>query len=80
MSDSSFYDWLVNEKGLTHYAAKDVQSRCNRVCKLLGIEVINADSLLTLSSTKEFSEYSKFVKSQLKRAVRLFEEYQSANE
>ena len=78
MGDSSFYDWLVNEKKLTHYAAKDVQSRCNRVCKLLGSETINADSILALSSNKEFSEYSKFVKSQLKRAVKLFEEYQNS--
>ena len=78
MGNLNFYDWLVNEKKMTHYAAKDVISRCNRVIKILGADSLNDGALTMLSSKEEFSGYSKFVKSQLKRAVKLYEEFQGA--
>jgi len=76
----SFYDWLVTEKNMSNRAAKDVLSRCKRVCSLLNIQEINNDSLNELLSNENFCSCSMFIKSQLKRAVALALEFGGHNE
>ena len=76
----SFYDWLVTEKNMSNRAAKDVLSRCKRVCSLLNIQEINKDSLNELLSNERFRSCSMFIKSQLKRAIVLALEFGGCNE
>lgn len=78
MERESFYDWLVNEKNYSHYSAKDVLSRCNRVRRLIGHQELSCQSLEALKENEVFCASSKYVKSQLRRAVSLFSEYQEA--
>ena len=73
--ESSFYDWLISKKELSNFAAKDVISRCNRVCRIIDVDNLEKDSLEILNSNNDFSTYSKFVRSQLRRAVNLFLEF-----
>ncbi len=75
MSKLDFYDWLMTEKNLSHFAAKDVISRCNRVRRIIGKDDLTCDAIEDLNSSQEFANKSKYVKSQLRRAVTLFTEY-----
>ena len=37
MNYDIFLNWLIDEKKLSQRAAKDVVSRCKRICKMLNI-------------------------------------------
>ena len=78
MGDKTFYDWLIDVKKYTHFAAKDTISRCNRIKRIINSDELNGDSVMLLNSNEEFCHYSKFVKSQLRRSLALFVEYQEA--
>ncbi len=75
MSNLDFYDWLIAKKQLSHYTAKDVMSRCNRVRRIIGKDDLTCDAIENLNASQEFANQSKYVKSQLRRAVALFVEY-----
>ena len=75
MDYTDFLNWLVVEKKMSQRSAKDVISRCKRVCKILGIEKIDLDSAEKLLQNDEYKANSMFVKSQLKRAITLFTEF-----
>lgn len=76
MDNSRLLEWLINEKNMNIRSAKDVISRCGRVCRILNIDYIGKDTLENLQSNGEFEESSMFVKSQLKRAVALYNEFE----
>ena len=75
MDYTVFLNWLVVEKKMSQRSAKDVISRCKRASKILDTEIINSDSLGKLLQNDEYKANSMFVKSQLKRAVILLEEF-----
>lgn len=75
MDYTGFLNWLVVEKKMSQRSAKDVISRCKRVCKILGVENIDLDSSEKLLQDDEYKANSMFVKSQLKRAATLFTEF-----
>ena len=75
MCYDDFLNWLLNEKKLSQRAAKDVVSRCKRICNILNIENIDASTITKLNSNAEFAEKSMFIKSQLRRAVNLWVEF-----
>lgn len=75
MDNNEFYHWLLTEKQLSSRAAKDVISRCKRICKMCAAETVNAVSISDLENCAEFAEKSMFIKSQLKRALTLCSEY-----
>lgn len=70
-----FLNWLLKEKNLSPRAAKDVVSRCKRICNIMNTENIDASTIAKLNSNAEFVEKSMFVKSQLRRAVNLWVEF-----
>ncbi|MBR6939842.1 MAG: hypothetical protein IKH65_03455 [Clostridia bacterium] len=76
----TFYDWLISEKKMSNRGAKDVISRCKRVCILLNTQEIKDDSLDKLLLNEDFNSYSMFIKSQLKRSVVLSLEFGGNNE
>ncbi len=75
MDYTDFLNWLVVEKKMSQRSAKDVISRCKRICKILCIEKIELDSSEKLLQNDEYKANSMFVKSQLKRAATLFMEF-----
>ncbi|MEE1043537.1 MAG: hypothetical protein UH854_06190 [Clostridia bacterium] len=80
MNYDDFLNWLFDEKKLSQRAAKDVVSRCKRICKMLNINEFGVSTLEKLNSNKEFSEKSMFIKSQLRRACNLWFEFGGEHE
>lgn len=76
MESTKLLEWLINEKKMSKRSAKDVISRCGRVCRMLNIDFMDSEALDTLQNNDEFEESSMFIKSQLKRAVALYLEFE----
>ncbi len=76
MDTVKFLEWLSSEKSMGARSAKDVVSRCSRVNRLLGIEELGVDAIDLLKENDEFQNSSTFIRSQLKRAVSLYVEFQ----
>lgn len=72
--DENFARWLHNEKKFSHFVAKDVISRLKRASRMHEFE--NNDLyLFYLTQTDEFQKCTTSVRSQLKRAVKLYQEF-----
>ena len=67
--------WQQNFKHISHKVSMDNASRVKRALSILGAESIVADSLNHLETNSNFRELSVSVKSQIRRAVRLYIEY-----
>ena len=76
MDSTKLLVWLMNEKNMSIRSAKDVISRCGRVRRMLHTDSISSDTLENLRNNDEFEESSMFIKSQLKRAVVLYNEFE----
>lgn len=77
MDTIKLVEWLITEKQMSIRSAKDVISRCGRVHKMLGIDTLEKNTLDKLQENEQFKECSMFIKSQLKRTVRLCLEFMS---
>ncbi|WP_407559611.1 hypothetical protein [Vibrio parahaemolyticus] len=80
MAKDSFSEWLNTKKGLQTNSSRDVVSRLKRCRTLLPqnivIEDIPADEvILYLERNDNFKHMSVTVRSQIKRAVKLYIEY-----
>lgn len=75
MSDLEFYNWLVETKQLSNRSAKDVISRCKRIKNILHMDSLDIFSCEQLLESDDFKSLSMFIKSQLKRALALWNEY-----
>lgn len=77
LPDESFVKWLETEKGLSARSASDTKSRLNRANDILEFEDPTAPELYLVSIKQlgAFTSLSQSVKSQLRRAVRLYSEY-----
>lgn len=80
MISDKLVEWLVEEKNMSVRSAKDVLSRCRRICRILDIDTIEETTLKQLIETEEYNECSMFIKSQLKRTVTLYSEFLSWKE
>ena len=76
MDTVKFLEWLSTDKSMGARSSKDVVSRCSRVNRLLGIEELGVDTIDLLKENDEFQNSSTFIRSQLKRAVSLYAEFQ----
>lgn len=79
MNYDTFLEWLLTEKKLSLRAAKDVVSRCKRICNMLNISEIEFSTIESLNLNKDFLEKSMFIKSQLRRACTLWIEHGGKN-
>lgn len=70
-----FQIWLQNEKGMSIRSSRDVVSRVKRVQVMLNSDDVSANTLEELNSSEDFLKCSMFVKSQLRRAVALYNEF-----
>ena len=80
MNTASFIEWLSIEKSMTARSAKDVVSRCGRVNRLLGVEELGENVIDLLKENDKFQNSSTFIRSQLKRAVSLYIEFQTTGQ
>jgi hypothetical protein len=78
MKKDMFSDWLKQKKDLGQKSAYDVVSHLNRVKKLVGLPKRSnaAKSIETLNSNRQFRGLTRTVKSQLRRAIRLYYMYE----
>ncbi len=75
MDYDDFLNWLLTERNMSRRAAKDVISRCKRVSRLTKQDLISKDTLDLLNTTEEFKTLSIYIKSQLRRAITLWNSY-----
>lgn len=75
----AFSEWLVETKCLIERSSHDVVSRLKRVLVLINKSEIIEDTLNMLEKNNEFQVLSMSVKSQLRRSVRLYFEYNRIN-
>jgi DNA (cytosine-5)-methyltransferase 1 len=75
----SFRKWLIDTKSLTEDSANDVISRIKRAKSIMEIDIqIDIDTLLFHFTGKPaFKALTVTVKSQLKRSIKLYKEFES---
>ena len=77
---NNFSAWLYEHHSFSQPAVKDTISRINRCNKILPVNLENINEyVLQLESTDIFKAFSSSVKSQLKRALTLYNEYVNNN-
>ncbi len=81
MSYQEFYEWLKYNRGMGDRSSKDVISRLKRVVKISNLNSNNLEMITieSLESSKDYSCLSIYIKSQLKRAVVLYNEFENRN-
>ena len=80
MISNELAEWLIEEKKMTIRSAKDVLSRCGRICRMLDIDTIDENTFNQLIESEKYKECSMFIKSQLKRTVVLHSEFLNRKE
>lgn len=70
-----FKNWLQDNKNITHKVSMDNASRVKRALSILGTDNITPCSLGELETNDNFMNLSVSVKSQIRRAVRLYIEF-----
>lgn len=77
MDYQDFLAWLENDRHMASRSARDVVSRLKRVMNMLQGYPIDALSISKLEDENEFAKCSMFIKSQLRRSIKLYLEYSS---
>lgn len=70
-----FREWLMKEKQYSDRASRDVQSRLKRALSLSGEKEITPETLTKIEANMEFKGLSMSVKSQIRRAVKFYQEF-----
>lgn len=70
-----FKEWLKCEKKYTDRSASDILSRIKRVRKILNIKTVEENSEKILEEHDKFKDLSCSVKSQLRKALRLYRDF-----
>jgi DNA (cytosine-5)-methyltransferase 1 len=78
-SYEAFFQWIIKTKSLSEDSAGDVISRIKRAKSIMEIDVpIDIETLLFHFSGKPaFKKLTTTVRSQLKRSIRLYKEFDS---
>ncbi|MBE4907879.1 hypothetical protein IMZ08_07405 [Bacillus luteolus] len=77
MENDLFKQWLQNEKGLKERSARDVVSRLKRAEKFMDLKYESSyDEIVEkLERNKGYCDLKTAVKPQVKRAIKLYKEY-----
>lgn len=75
MDYNGFCKWLMGEKKMSTKSAHDVVSRLRRLLAVSGDNEINSHTLDKVEKSEVFSTFTMCVKSQIRRAAHLAEEY-----
>ncbi len=74
-----FTEWLQKEKKYKEKTSHDVVSRLKRVKLFLGAADEPLVALNRIENNKDFKRLTHSVRSQLRKALRLYDEYQKLN-
>ena len=76
MRNDNFINWLIEVKKYQKKTAHDIESRVNRVRKIVNNTDIKDDNMISALQQKEkYINLSSSVRCQLKKAMKLFNEY-----
>lgn len=75
MNYEGFLEWLKTEKNMGERSARDTVSRIKRALRIISGVSVDTMTLDKLNEAPEFLELSMFIKSQLRRAVTLYQEF-----
>lgn len=75
MDEQIFLTWLHDTKHLEFRSARDVISRLRRAFNILDTQEVSSESLTELEKSDEFKGLSITVRSQLRRAINLYNEF-----
>lgn len=70
-----FCQWLKDDKNMTERSARDVVSRCRRIQRITNTYDLDKCTEDLLIECEDYSTYSSFIKSHLKRALVLYNEF-----
>lgn len=70
-----FREWLIKEKKYSEKASRDVQSRIKRALMFASESEISGETLNKVETNAEFQRLSMSVKSQIRRAIKFYQEY-----
>jgi hypothetical protein len=75
--NENFKVWLREEYAYSQRVSGDICSRLKRASKLINLNSSNSDEVLlfNLSQKKDFLTWSTSVRSQVRKAVKLFREF-----
>lgn len=76
----NFSEWLEIEKGMSRKSSHDAASRLKRAMNILGTEYVTGEELNLLEEKDEFTSLSITVRSQLRRALRLYAEFKTVKD
>lgn len=75
MNYEGFLEWLKTEKNMSERSARDTVSRIKRALRIVSGASVDTATLDKLNEAPEFLKLSMFIKSQLRRAIALYQEF-----
>lgn len=75
MNYEGFLEWLKTEKNMSDRSAKDTVSRVKRALRIASKDSVDTSTIDKLNAAPEFLKLSMFIKSQLRRAITLYQEF-----
>lgn len=75
MQYTEFENWLMTNKGMSERGSHDLSSRIRRVLKVLGEQEVDEKTFARLYVSDAFAQYTVNVRSQLKRAITLYNDF-----
>ena len=75
MQYTEFENWLMANKGMSERGSHDLSSRVRRALKALDEEEVDEQTFARLYVSDAFKQYTVNVRSQVKRAITLYNEF-----
>lgn len=75
MNYEGFLEWLKTEKNMSERSARDTVSRIKRALRIASGVTVDTTTIDKLNEAPEFLKLSMFIKSQLRRAITLYQEF-----
>lgn len=75
MNLNDFSGWLVSAKAMSERSARDVASRLRRAMGIAKCDGLDKQLSTKLEANADFAGFTPCVKSQLRRAITLFNEF-----
>ena len=76
MNYEGFLEWLKTEKNMSERSTRDTVSRIKRALRIISKDSVETSTIEKLNASPEFLKLSMFIKSQLRRAVALYQEFE----
>ena len=75
MNYEGFLSWLRTDRHMRERSARDTVCRLKRALRIVSEDSVSDSIIVKLNEADEFNKLSMFIKSQLRRAVVLYQEF-----